>query len=90
MSELEKALDRLSGAVARLAEGGGQNQARAQIAELTAERDRLKAELATLKASRDDDARLRAEAASAVRDALRDLRGLVASNGQGSRGESHG
>lgn len=83
MSELEKALDRLGDAVARLVDTKGNAQAESRIAELTAERDRLKAEVAELRASREDDARLRAEAASAVRDALRDLRGLVAAGENG-------
>ena len=43
MSELEKALDRLGDAVARLTESSARAESR--IAELTAERDRLKAEL---------------------------------------------
>ena len=85
MSELDKALDRLSDAVARLGEAGTASKANAKaearIAELTAERDRLEAQLSDLRAQREDDARLRAEAAGAVRDALRDLRGLVTANG---------
>lgn len=82
MSELDKALDRLGSAVAHLIEGAGRKQndseAAEQLAELTAERDRLKAEVKTLLDQRKEDAKLRSEAAEAVRDALSDLRGLVA------------
>ncbi len=82
MSELDKALDRLSEAVLRLVDGTGSNQAgsdaEARIAELTAERDRLLTEVEDLRAQREVDARLRGEAAEAVRDALSDLRGLIA------------
>jgi uncharacterized coiled-coil DUF342 family protein len=82
MSELDKALDRLGSAVAQLIEGAGRKQNGAevadQLAELTAERDRLKAEVKNLLAQRKEDSKLRSEAAEAVRDALSDLRGLVA------------
>lgn len=87
MSELDKALDRLGSAVAQLIEGSGRKQngadAAEQIAELTAERDKLKAEIKTLLAQRQEDAKLRSEAAEAVRDALSDLRGLVAQSESG-------
>jgi len=90
MSELDKALDRLGDAVLRLVEGTGHNQtgldAEARIAELTAECERLQAEVDDLRAQRQVDARLRAEAAEAVRDALSDLRGLVSAQGQEGQG----
>ena len=87
MSELDKALDRLGEAVVRLVEGTGRGQAgseaEALIAELTAERDRLRAEVEDLRAQRKVDERLRNEAAEAVRDALKDLRGLIAAQEAG-------
>jgi len=89
MSDLDSALDRLGGAVTRLVEATGRNQAgseaEARIAELTAERDRLLAEVEDLRAQREVDARLRNEAAEAVRDALRDLRGVVAAQTAGAQ-----
>ena len=42
-----------------------------------AERDRLAEEVGRLRARAAEDARLRAEAAAAVRDALHDLRGAI-------------
>lgn len=89
MSELEQALDRLHGAVTKLMEASGRGQAeqgtrQKRIAELTAERDRLRAELEELRAAREEDAKLRAEAAEAVKAALGDLRTLLAAQEQGS------
>lgn len=86
MSELDKALDRLGQAVSGLiaasdqgrAAKGAEEAVTARIAELTSERDRLQAEVDELRGLRKDDARLRAEAADAVKVALKDLRGLVA------------
>jgi small-conductance mechanosensitive channel len=86
MSELENALDRLGDAVANLitasdqgrAAGGAETSATAQIAVLTNERDRLQGEIDELRALREDDAQLHAEAAEAVKLALRDLRSLAA------------
>ena len=86
MSELESALDRLGEAVAGLIAASDQGQAvhgaeaaaTARIADLTTERDRLQGEVDELRALRDDDARLHADAAEAVRSALKDLRGLAA------------
>jgi hypothetical protein len=86
MSELDKALDRLGAAVSKLIStstagrtgtGAGDKMA-ARIAKLSAERDRLQTEVDELRALREDDARLRAEAAEAVKLALTDLRSLVA------------
>lgn len=94
MSELDTALDRLGDAVVRLVEGTGHGQAgseaEARIAELTAERDRLLAEVEDLRAQREVDARLRNEAAEAVRDALRDLRGLITAQEAQHEGEGNG
>jgi vacuolar-type H+-ATPase subunit I/STV1 len=87
MSEVEKALDRLGNAVAALVDHLTESTADTgpdpKVAELAAERDRMKAELEALRVSREDDAKLRAEAASAVREALRDLRGLAAAGANG-------
>jgi hypothetical protein len=92
MSELDKALDRLGQAVSGLIAASEQGQAgkgaeeavSARIAELTSERDRLRAEIDELRGLREDDARLRAEAADAVKVALKDLRGLVAAKKKAS------
>ena len=86
MSDLDRALDRLGEAVASLIEASDQGRAArgaeatatARIAELTTERDRLQAEVDELRALREDDARLHADAAAAVKLALKDLRSLVA------------
>ena len=86
MSELDNALDRLGDAVADLitaseqghAAGDADTAAATRIADLTSERDRLQAEVDELRGLREDDARLRAEAAEAVKLALTDLRSLVA------------
>ena len=90
MSELEKSLDRLSEAVSALLDASERGRAEQKtheqrIAELTDERDRLRAELESLKAAREEDAQLRAEAAEAVKDALRDLRTLLAQQEQEDR-----
>ena len=85
MSELDRALDRLGEAVASLivasdqgrAAGGAEAAATARIAELATERDRLQAEVDELRGLREGDARLHAEAAEAVKLALKDLRSLV-------------
>jgi hypothetical protein len=85
MSELDSALDRLGEAVASLIAASDQGQAvrgaeaaaTARISELTTERDRLQAEVDELRILRDDDARLHADAAEAVKLALKDLRSLV-------------
>lgn len=87
MSELEKALDRLNGAVAALLDASRRGEAeagahQARIAELESERDQLRAELAELRAAREEDARLRAEAAEAVKAALGDLRTILAAQEQ--------
>ncbi len=92
MSELERALRRLGGAVARLetAIGDGATagpgvpaSASAEVAALGAERDRLAEEVARLNARSAEDARLRAEATRAVRSALLDLHGAVGEGRQG-------
>lgn len=86
MSQLEEALRRLDGAVARLegslssaetagARAGGDGGT--DLAALRAERDELAEEVRILRERAVEDARLRAEAARAVREALQDLRGAV-------------
>ena len=45
---------------------------------MTTERDRLQVEVDELRALREDDARLHADAAEAVKIALKDLRSLAA------------
>jgi small-conductance mechanosensitive channel len=92
MSELDNALDRLGQAVSSLISVSDQRRAvqdaeeaaTARIAELTSERDRLQAEVDELRGLRKDDARLRAEAADAVKVALNDLRSLVAAKKKAS------
>jgi ElaB/YqjD/DUF883 family membrane-anchored ribosome-binding protein len=85
MTELDSALDRLSDAVDQLIASAGQTgpdrESEARIARLNAERDGLRAEVQQLRAQHDEDARLRAEAADAVRAALTDLRSVVAVQG---------
>ena len=86
MSELENALDRLGEAVASLIAASDQGSAArdaeaaatTRIAVLTSERDRLQSEVDELRALREDDARLHADAAEAVKIALKDLRSLAA------------
>jgi len=86
MSELESALDRLGEAVASLIAASNQGRAAqgaeavvaARIEEMTAERDRLRAEVEELRVLHENDARLHADAAEAVKMALNDLRSLAA------------
>lgn len=83
MSELDQALDRLNGAVVTLLDASKRGMAEQgahakRIAALEAERDALRTELAELRAAREEDAQLRAEAAEAVKAALGDLRALLA------------
>jgi len=89
MSELDSALDRLGAAVSKLIAASGQGQTAAgakdntaaRIVKLATERDKLQAEVDKLRILHDEDARLRAEAAEAVKIALTDLRSLVAAQG---------
>ena len=73
MSELENAIDRLGRAIASLRSTSGGSPASGEIDQIAGERDELAAEVVELRARRDEDARLRAEAADAVRIALTDL-----------------
>ena len=93
MGQLEGALRRLDGAVARLeatvSDGAMPAPVTEEVAALGAERDRLAEEVERLRAQAAEDARLRAEAARAVRSALHDLRGAVGPVGAG-RGQGDG
>lgn len=81
MPDIETALARLEAALDRAAEAARDNAGAERLAseleETRAERDRLRDEVEALRAASEEDARLRAEAAEAVRAALTDLRGLV-------------
>lgn len=84
MTTLNKAMARMDAALTRLeaafdaARPGevGSDEAPGS-AELQHERDKMADEIRALRARTDADARLREEAAEAVREALRDLRGAV-------------
>ena len=79
MADVESALARLETALDRaekvVANGGAKRSG--EVEALQSERDRLAEEVAELRAAAEEDARLRAEAADAVKSALSDLRGLV-------------
>ena len=84
MGQIDEALRRLESAFARLetsitdAAGSGAATGNGPDADaLAAERDRLAEEVRSLRARAAEDARLRADAARAVREALQDLRGAV-------------
>lgn len=77
MSELEKAIDRLGRAIAELRDSNGGTPVGSDINELAGERDQLQAQVIELSDLREEDARLRAEAADAVRIALSDLRAIA-------------
>lgn len=84
MTTIETSLVRLETAITRLERAleadlsGTRNGAQTpHVPELTAERDRLEGEVEQLRARAQEDARLRQEAADAVRQALQDLRGAV-------------
>lgn len=98
MSQLDIALDRLGEAVRKLsattalAEGSGAALAEAEetIARLSAECETLRVENAALRSQHEEDTRLRAEAAQAVKVALRDLRELVPAAASGTGGAANG
>ena len=75
LAKLEAALDRA--AAANAGKHDGAEALVSELEEVRAERDRLQAEIETLRSASEEDARLRAEAADAVRNALADLRGIV-------------
>ncbi|MEM7683433.1 MAG: hypothetical protein AAF293_01315 [Pseudomonadota bacterium] len=70
ISELETAVDDMSAA-------GDATQVTPDGAAIRSERDELAGEVQVLRRRAKEDAQLRAEAAEAVREALRDLRGAV-------------
>ena len=84
MSRIDEAIARMDAAVSELDAGiehalageAGQG-ASTDVPELKSERDLLAEEVKSLRERAEDDARLRAEAATAVRQALNDLRGVV-------------
>lgn len=84
-SKLEAAVTRLDAALARLETAIADNlepgeitgDVTPEIPVLRAERDELASEIKALRDRAAKDAELRAEAASAVREALADLRGAV-------------
>ena len=75
LAQLEAALDRAAAANADRHDGSA--ALAAELEQVRAERDRLQDEVEALRSASEEDARLRAEAADAVRNALSDLRGLV-------------
>ena len=81
MSELDKAMERMAAAVsaleAEIKAGAPKGEDRAVPPELLSERDQLAHEVRSLRERAKEDAKLRAEAAVAVREALNDLRGVV-------------
>lgn len=79
MNQLDNAMQRLDQALTRLetAIGGRAAASGSGLADLEAERDQLWQEVQELREQANEDARLRAEAAAAVREALHDLRGAV-------------
>ena len=82
MARMSAALDRLETAVeAELKANEIWGEETPDIPALRAQRDDLADEVEALRARAAEDAKLRAEAARAVRDALQDLRGAV---GEGS------
>lgn len=78
MSELETAIDRFNAAMQRLStaiEATGDSKDAA--AKVGAESDKLRDELADLRAARKEDAKLREEAADALDHAIAELRGAL-------------
>ena len=80
MSRINAALERLTGALERLE--GAMDDLGATVPTDPHDALRLQDEIQVLKARAQEDARLRAEAAGAVREALRDLRGAMVRSAQ--------
>ena len=80
MSRINAALERLTGALERLE--GAMDDLGAAVPTDPHDALRLQDEIQVLKARAQEDARLRAEAAGAVREALRDLRGAMVRSAQ--------
>lgn len=83
LARIDSAMTRLETAITECLEPGEiLGDVTPEIPMLRAERDQLSEEIKALRARAVKDAELRAEAASAVREALADLRGAV---GEGSQ-----
>ena len=83
-SNLDTALARMDAALAKLEAAFDGTEPPAiwgdetpEVPDLRVERDEMAEEIRALRARADEDAKLREEAAIAVREALRDLRGAV-------------
>ncbi|HLS19139.1 MAG TPA: hypothetical protein VK090_04955 [Paracoccaceae bacterium] len=89
MSQLDEAMQRLGAALTRLEAAIDERavSSGSGLADLEAERDQLWQEVQELRAQANEDARLRAEAAAAVREALHDLRGAVGQDPAGGPAE---
>jgi len=85
MNKIDDAIGRLGAALTRLEQAlaDGVAPQAAEDGALQTEHARLAAEVQVLRGRAADDARLRTDAAGAVREALRDLRGAVARQGGG-------
>lgn len=80
MSKLDSALARMDAALGRLekaVDAVSEEPGEDELDAVRAERDELSEEVKALRAQTEEDARLRLEAAEAVRAALNDLRGAV-------------
>ena len=87
MNKIDAALVRMSNALDRLDENieahlAGPDSAGLNVPGLKAAHDQLEIEVEALRARAAEDARLRAEAAEAVREALSDLRGAMAAKAE--------
>lgn len=85
MSNLSAAIDRFNHAMARveralahLPDGGNNHAASAEIARLKSQRERLMAELETLRSQREADAALRSEIGGRLDQAIGELRRVLA------------
>ncbi len=83
MSKINAALERLNTSMARLEAAYDAADAAVEPPEAG---DDLHQEIQRLRSRRDEDAKLRAEAAGAVREALQDLRGAVT---RGAQDDAH-
>lgn len=93
MAKIEEALARLEAALGAAEDAARQRQAPAagapdgsEVAGLLEERERLFARIALLEEQAEEDARLRAEAAEAVKAALGDLRAVARAEGDRRHG----
>jgi hypothetical protein len=93
MAKIEEALARLEAALGAAEDAARQPQDRdpetagdGEVAGLLEERERLLARIALLEEQAEEDARLRAEAAEAVKAALGDLRAVARAEGDRRHG----